>query len=124
MSGFLEVEYWGHAQVGDLNIVFWLTQPKSGETICHIYIADGPTPLILGDVTITPMTGGDYLNGTISLAIDAGFDGQYEFSLVPESITSITPPVYTRWIGKIEGGLVGGESETGVVLWEHFTFGG
>jgi hypothetical protein len=122
MAGFLEVEYWGHAQVGDWSIVFWLTQPLSGEIISNIYIADGPTPLILGDVTITPMMGSGYPNGTISLDIDAGFDGRYEFTLLPEFITAGTAPVYTRWIGKMEGGLVGGENKTGIVLWEHFNF--
>lgn len=109
--------------MGDWTIVFWLTQLQSQDTSSQIYIAEGPTPLILGDVSVTPMTESDYPNGTVSIAIDAGFDGGYKFTLVPESIIASIGSVYTRWIGKIEGGLVGGENKTGVVLWEHFNFG-
>lgn len=102
--------------------MFWSTELQSQATSSQIYIAEGPTPLILGDVTVTPMTESDYPNGTISIAIDAGFDGRYEFTLFPESITASTGPAYTRWIGKMEGGLVGGENKTGVVCWEHMNF--
>jgi hypothetical protein len=123
LEDFLEIEYWGHAQVGDWTIVFWLTQLQSQDISSQIYIAEGPTPLVLGNVTVTPMTEGHYPNSTILLGIDAGFAGRYKFTLFPESITASLGSEYTRWIGKIEGGLVGGENNTGVVLWEHFNFG-
>lgn len=118
------MEYWGHAQVGDWTIVFWLTQLRSQDISSQIYIADGPTPVILGNVTVTPRAESDYPNGTISIAIDAGFDGRYELTLFPEPITGSTGSEYTRWIGKMEGGLVRRENKTGVVLWEHFNFDG
>ena len=102
--------------------MFWLTQLQSQDISSQIYIAEGPTPLILGDVTVTPVTGSDYPNGTILLSADTGFAGRYEFTLSPETITATIGSEYTRWIGKIEGGLVGGENSTGVVLWEHFDF--
>lgn len=102
--------------------MFWLTQLLSRDISSQIYIAEGPTPLILGDVSVTPVTGGDYPNGTILLSTDTGFAGRYEFTLSPESVIAAIGSEYTRWIGKIEGGLVGGENNTGVVLWEHFDF--
>ena len=58
-----------------------------------------------------------------TVAIDATFDGSYEFLVVPTDIVyTLTVPQYTRWIGKIKGGLIGGSSEIGVTLWEQFNF--
>ncbi|KAH8706047.1 hypothetical protein BGW36DRAFT_354426 [Talaromyces proteolyticus] len=115
--------YWGHAQVGDLTIVFSTVEGRT-QTVSSIYIGNDPTLIIIGNVTVTPVTGSNYPNGTLNIALDAAFDGKYEFLIVPTDIVYSTPaPKYTRWIGIIEGGLVGGESQKGVVLWEYFYFG-
>lgn len=77
------------------------------EEVSSIYIGNEPTSIIIGNVTVTPVTGSNYPNGTITIAIDAAFDGKYEFSIVPTDIVFTMPaPEYTRWIGTIEGGLV------------------
>jgi hypothetical protein len=102
--------------------VFSVVEGRS-EQVSSIYIGNEPTSILIGNVTVTPVTGAGYPNGTITVAIDAAFDGNYEFLIVPTNEVYFTPyPKYTRWIGRIEGGLVGGNSESGVVLWENVSF--
>jgi hypothetical protein len=105
-----------------LTIVFSTIEGRS-QPVSSIYIGNEPTLILIGNVTLTPVTGAGYPNGTISIAIDAAFDGNYEFLIVPTDIVYSTPfPKYTRWIGRIEGGLVGGSSQSGVFLWENVDF--
>jgi hypothetical protein len=81
------------------------------QQVSSIYIGNEPTSILVGNVTLTPVTGAGYPNGTISIAIDAASDGSYEFLIVPTDIVYSTPfPKYTRYIGWVEGGLVGGSS--------------
>lgn len=106
-----------------MTIVFSTVAGRS-QQVSSIYIGNEPTSILIGNVTITPVTGSGYPNGTITIAIDAAFDGNYEFLIVPTDVVYTMPaPEYTRWIGRIEGGLVGGGNESGVVLWEYFNFG-
>jgi hypothetical protein len=93
-----------------LTIVFSTIAGRS-QPVTSIYIGNEPTSILIGNVTVTPITGGDYPNGTISLAIDAAFDGKYNFLVIPTDVVHTTPaPKYSRWIGQIDGGLVGGDS--------------
>lgn len=121
--------YWGHGRAGDLSVVWFDYLSKSNESVVSAYIARNNTIIhsACSGVTVRPFgLGVEYpiplgSNATIegyNISIDAGSVGEYKFTITATQ-QIVAPFLYNRWIGTLEGGLVGEESVSGPALWDQ-----
>lgn len=119
--------YWGHATVGDYDLVFFDMIDPSGAnkvggyalkgrkvvastctTGVKIRPIDAPYPPTI--FTALPKS------LTLNMTLD---DGSHLDAVLTESSTQANVGIYVRWIGTIEA-TVGGVTLTGSALWEQF----
>lgn len=108
--------YWAHGSTGDLAIVLSAYADSKAGSV-SIYrgrelVAFGPTEIktLPGDV--------------LDITVNTSFSGTYHFTFTP----TVTIPReagllvgYSRWVGRIKGGLVGGDDKEGPIIWELMT---
>ncbi|GME31463.1 uncharacterized protein LTHEOB_3012 [Neofusicoccum parvum] len=125
---YLNQWYWGHGRAGDLSVVWFYHLDTADKVVASAYIARdnrilhsacaGVTVRPFGEGVEYPLPAG--YNATVEgyeIEIDAGALGNYSFTATAKK-SIVTPAGYDRWIGILEGGLVGGESSSGAALWE------
>ncbi|KAK0637659.1 Tyrosinase family protein asqI [Lasiodiplodia hormozganensis] len=126
---YLNQWYWGHGRAGSLSVVWFYHLDTANEVVASAYIAQDNKIIhsACSGVTVRPFGEGveyplpDNYNATIAgyeINIDAGSLGNYTFTATANR-SIVDPAGYDRWIGILEGGLVGGESYSGPALWEQ-----
>lgn len=119
--------YWGHATVGDYNLVFFdMIDPtgankvggyalKNGEVVgstCTTGVTIRPVGTPYPPTLITAVPSALTLNMTLN-------DGSILSAVLTEKETQINIGLYIRWIGSIEA-TIENVTETGSAMWEQF----
>ncbi|KAF9260464.1 hypothetical protein L218DRAFT_932596 [Marasmius fiardii PR-910] len=132
---------WGHARVGPYSIVFYDLLDYNNTERVYAYIAkDGEAELIgcgAGESvakvrqwgssnTTYPPTNKDGLLANLGLTVEytAPSGDEYLFNITTTSIIKTESGVYSRAVGDVFGGIVGGETyEGGRAFYTEYTFG-
>jgi len=135
--------YWGHAQVGDYTLVWFDSITSTNERHASTFLVKSGKIQVAGQNTpfassanfslVLPFGNEtEYPPNIASSNLPSGFllnfvgvNGR-QWSFLAESIhiaeNDVGLSLYTRWIGKVTGGEVGGEIGTGSGVWEWLRF--
>jgi hypothetical protein len=134
--------YWGHATVGPYSYVYSDGEIVGGEQFGTAYLVDNGiievatryTPFATENnlAVVIPFGNGTEFPPSDSSNLPSAFLVEFIsssgelWSFVEESVhiaeNQYGPLTYTRWIGKVCGGQVGGPSVCGAGVWEWFRF--
>ncbi|KAJ5370508.1 uncharacterized protein N7496_006600 [Penicillium cataractarum] len=129
--------YWGHASVGQMSLVWFYFLGQDMQTYTSGYLSEGGRILALGDNVVVrpngpntsypPLIGGS-VPTSFSIHIKDKNGEKYRF----EASGNVTSTLdmggtqnangYTRWIGRVIGGLDGGRNFSGPAAWEWMHF--
>ncbi|WQF86938.1 hypothetical protein CDEST_11952 [Colletotrichum destructivum] len=124
----LDQWYWGRGRAGDLSVVWFEHVDKQGKSSANAYLAQGNRILhsVCSGVSVRPFgkdvvfpvpLGSEAVVDGFTINIDTGSAGTYQFNAtVAKKIDG--GPGLARWVGTLEGGLVGGETASGPALWD------
>jgi hypothetical protein len=124
----LDQWYWGRGRVGDMSVVWFEHVDKAGKSSSNAYIAQRNRILhsVCSGVTVRPFgkgvefpipAGSDAVVDGFTITVDVGAAGRYEFNATATKKIDGGPGL-ARWIGNLEGGLVGGQTASGPALWD------
>lgn len=125
--------YWGHGRLGPYSIVWFDTVGTDGKEYVSSYVTDHSNIVagncnsgslrvrpFGGDDTYPPLATSSNPNG-YSISYDLGERGILNVNFTI-GLNPLTLPNYHRFIGKLEGGILGEEKFEGRALCEQFAF--
>ena len=125
--------YWGHGRLGPYSIVWFDTVGTDGNEYVSSYVADNGKIIAAnctsGSLRVRPFGGDDTYppNPTssnpdgYSISYDLGGKGMLNVNFTI-SLSTFSMPTYSRFIGKVEGGITGDQKFKGRALCEQFAF--
>lgn len=131
MPAVAKTWYWGHASLGKYSLVWFSLLARDGTTKNSAYLSENGNIISVGDIDVRPFGPGTVyppVNDVdqplgFNITVDAGFNGVWKFDAVAELESGQLPiEFYSRWIGSVCGGMVGGKKISGTGLWEWMHF--
>ena len=125
--------YWGHGRLGPYSIVWFDTMGTDGKEYVSSYVAENGK-IIAGNCTsgslrVRPFGGDDTYPPVATsstpdgylISYDLGDKGMLNVNFTI-GLNTDSIPNYNRFIGKLEGGILGSPKFTGRALCEQFAF--
>ena len=127
----IQQEYWGHAHVGCYSVVWFVTITPQNQTKVGSYVAeDGKiVEISCDDLYIRPSGPGAAYPPRQADAAPEGFQilinipaGPLNMTVSVDQTVVAGGPLYYRWTGSVVATLSGKQLETGVAMFEQFSY--